>query len=128
MAYACAVEENSIENKSFNNANNESQCVELVKQICGAPATAGWRKGVNVMEADAGTIQKFVGIATFDQNGRYHGHAAVYISHSEKGIDVYDQWKDKPTGRRTIRARKFAGTHARLQNIAENYFVIEPVK
>lgn len=45
-------------------------------------------------------------IATFE-GGRYPGrksgnHAAVYISHDETGIEVYDQWVGRPIGKRRI--------------------------
>jgi len=50
----------------------------------------------------AGTV-----IATFDANGHYKGHAAIYVSQDATGILVYDQYvtppSPKPVGPRVLR-------------------------
>lgn len=130
MAYKLKINEDDIVGKEFINQNNRSECVELVKQATGAPQTTKWKKGKNVMKSSFNEILKGTAIATFSDSGGYKGHAAIYISHSQTGITVYDQWVDdksnqnKPTSLRIIRSR---GVHpqGRMQNIAESYYVIE---
>jgi hypothetical protein len=31
-------------------------------------------------------------IAMFDENGRYNGHAAIYLDQDKHGVQVVDQW------------------------------------
>jgi hypothetical protein len=40
-------------------------------------------------------------IATFDRNGRYTGHAALYLGQDKHGIRVIDQWNIRESGRVT---------------------------
>jgi hypothetical protein len=116
-------------NASFKNEKGNHECVEFVQKSTGATKTATWKKGINVMEAVAGSISKGTAIATFDTQGKYpletgKRHAAVYISHSSDGIKVYDQWN----GQAMVKSRTI---HSDLKlfrkyvNRAENYFVVE---
>ncbi|UJR08003.1 hypothetical protein I4U23_012281 [Adineta vaga] len=43
-----------------------------------------------------------IAVATFS-NGIYSGHAAIYISQNNQGIQVWDQWRGHPVSQRTIR-------------------------
>ena len=82
------------------------QCVSYVKKVCSSlPATAAWKKGSPVK--DNKDIKPGTVIATFNASGGYSGHAAIYVSQSTAGIDVYDQWVTPPNpkavGPRTLR-------------------------
>lgn len=82
------------------------QCVSYVTTVCpGIPVnTSRWVKGVQV-KGDK-TIAAGTAIATFDAEGRYVGHAAIYVKQDAVGIHVYDQWitgAGKPIGPRVIR-------------------------
>jgi len=82
-----------------------TQCVALVQMADAAgngsnpPNTSMWRQGIQVHGAAPTAIAKGTVIATF-----IHGiyppadprHAAVYLSHDDKGIQVIDQWIGKP--------------------------------
>lgn len=82
------------------------QCVSFVTRICPTipVATAAWRKGALVSEAQ--DILPGTAIATFDANGGYSGHAAIFVSKTALGINVLDQWitgAGKPIGPRLLR-------------------------
>ena len=68
----------------------------------------------------AGTI-----IATF-KNGKYPSvsgyHAAIYISHNEQGIWVWDQWVGKAVHKRLIR---FRHDNAPASNTAQAYSIVK---
>ena len=99
------------------------QCVSYVKQVCPAlPATGHWKKGIPVKGNDgiaAGTV-----IATFNSSGKYEGHAAIYVSQSDAGIKVYDQYVTPPNpkavGPRLLRW----GAHGNSNN-GDNFHVVE---
>ena len=81
------------------------QCVSYVRVLCPTlPQTTRWVPGdlaKTSTDIEEGTI-----IATFDSANRYMGHAAVYVSRDEKGLNVYDQWvtgKGKAIGPRPLR-------------------------
>ena len=82
------------------------QCVSFGKKVCPTlPATSSWKKGAAVKgsaDIEGGTV-----IATFDASGKYYGHAAIYVSQTSTGMEVYDQWVTPPNpkaaGPRTIR-------------------------
>lgn len=81
------------------------QCVSYVTTVCqNIPVNTGkWGKGVPV-KGTAG-IAAGTAIGTFDPEGHYHGHAAIYVSQNDVGIQVYDQWitgAGKGVGPRTI--------------------------
>jgi hypothetical protein len=82
------------------------QCVSYVKQVCPSlPATTAWIKGLPVRN-NANIVPGTV-IATFNDFGRYEGHAAIYVSQDQEGISVYDQYVTPPSpkaiGPRTLR-------------------------
>jgi hypothetical protein len=99
------------------------QCVSYVKQVCPAlPATRSWKKGLavkNNTKISAGTV-----IATFNAAGTYEGHAAIYVSQTPVGINVYDQYVTPPSpkavGARTLRW----GAHGNSNN-GDNFYVVE---
>jgi len=99
------------------------QCVSYVKAVCPElPATSMWRKGDAVKGRDslrAGTV-----IATFNAQGRYEGHAAIYVGQISAGLNVIDQWvsgsSPKPVGPRLIR---FGG--GSRSNDGDQYHVVE---
>lgn len=99
------------------------QCVSYVKQVCPTlPAARSWKKGVavrNNIKISAGTV-----IATFNSAGAYEGHAAIYVSQSSTGINVYDQYVTPPSpkavGPRTLRW----GAHGNSNN-GDNFHVVE---
>jgi hypothetical protein len=106
------------------------ECVPLVQAATGAPLSTEWRPGVQVqgnMNIRPGTA-----IATFDSNGHYDGHAAIYLGQDTSGIQVIDQWNIRdPQGRfmgqhqpseRTLPLNDPA--HARI-NRGEFYNVVE---
>jgi len=112
----------------FVNADGHTECVEFVRQACGAPRTGAWQKGRNVMDAKPGTIRRGTAIATFDDKGNYPSdgkgkHAAVYLSHGPQGIRVLDQWNQQGgVKERTIYEKK---QNFPRVNSAKNYFIIE---
>ena len=89
---------------AYLNSKGDAQCVAFVQMATligggSVPGTSQWRKGNYVKDLTANQIAKGTVIATFDENNLYPGdprHAAVYISHNNIGITVYDQWKSRP--------------------------------
>ncbi len=75
------------------------ECVDLVREAAHAPRTTDWVRGVQV-QGDT-NIRPGTAIATFDSNGRYTGHAAIYLGQDERGIRVIDQWNIRENGRVT---------------------------
>jgi len=65
------------------------KCVPLVQQATGAPHSTQWRPGEQVQGST--NIPRGTAIAIFDQNGRYIGHAAIYLGQDAQGIHVIDQ-------------------------------------
>ncbi len=66
------------------------ECVPLVQAATGALRATEWRPGVPVQGNTA--IRPGTAIATFDSNGHYTGHAAIYLGQDTNGIQVVDQW------------------------------------
>jgi hypothetical protein len=67
----------------------DGECVALVKAAANiSTATPAWRPGVAVKGAN---LREGTAIATFI-NGRYIGHAALYLGQNAEGIQVVDQW------------------------------------
>jgi len=99
------------------------QCVSYVKKVCpGLPPTHLWRKG----EPVKGNTQILPGtvIATFGPAGQYHGHAAIYVSQSAGGVEVYDQYVTPPRPQ-AVNARVLRwGAHGR-SNDGNNFYVVE---
>jgi hypothetical protein len=100
------------------------QCVAYVQAAAGAPSTATWMAGEKVRTAthvDAGTV-----IATM-VDGHYPNHssgnhAAIYISHDEHGIRVWDQWSGHAVSQRVIR---YHGGTGSASNDGDAYYVVE---
>ncbi len=131
MSFTLNTTQNLEGNATFKNEKGNHECVEFVQQAAGATKTTTWTKGINVMESKIGDIAKGTVIATFDSNGKYptefgKRHAAVYLSHSDNGIKVYDQWN----GQGMVKERTIHSDLKLLRkyvNRAENYFVVESV-
>lgn len=99
------------------------QCVSYVKKVCPAlPSTANWTKGAAV-KGNTSIVPGTV-IATFDDSGHYHGHAAIYVGQTPIGINVYDQYVTPPSpkaiGPRTLRW----GAHGNSNN-GDKFYVVE---
>jgi hypothetical protein len=84
------------------------QCVALVKELTGAPASSMWREGeslIALFEAKK-MIPRGTAIATFVdgcyQNRATGNHAAIFIRQVAGGIEVFDQWTNHPPSKRTI--------------------------
>jgi hypothetical protein len=106
------------------NPNYCGQCVSFVTTVCPTipVSTTKWTKGSPVKGNE--TIVEGTAIATFDANGHYHGHAAIYVSQDDDGIHVYDQWitgAGKAVGPRLI---KWKGQG--VSNHGEGFYVVEP--
>jgi|GEM_PF-2579237 len=79
------------------------QCVSLVKEATGMPATSEWRAGASISGYGDPPLQPGTVIATMDENGRYPGpedddkHAAIFmgygVKNGQKGMWVYDQYR-----------------------------------
>ena len=100
------------------------QCVSFVTRVCPSlpVATRAWRKG-NLAKGHpqikAGTV-----IATFGDDGFYHGHAAIYDSQDDRQLNVYDQWVEgHPTA---IHPRPLRFGSPLLVNDGTIFFVVEP--
>ena len=102
------------------------QCVSFVARVCpDLPVNTGlWKKGLPVKTS--GSIVDGTVIATFNEQGRYQGHAAIYVRQDANGIHVYDQWvsgvNPKAIGPRLIR---WNGTG--VSNRGEGFHVVEPM-
>ena len=101
------------------------QCVSFTTRVCPElPVnTTLWKKGLPVKSS--GSIVEGTVIATFNENGRYHGHAAIYVRQDDKGIHVYDQWvsveNSKAIGPRLIR-----WNGSGISNNGDGFHVVEP--
>lgn len=72
------------------------QCVSYVKKVCPTLLpTNHWEKGAPVK--DNKNILQGTVIATFNSHGKFEGHAAIYVSQSAVGINVYDQYVTPPS-------------------------------
>ena len=91
----------------------DGHCVALVREVCALPATGQWRPGAYARDAEPGTP-----IATFNSDGRYDNrtdgtsHCAVLIETTPAGLDVWDQWRNRPVHRRLIRYKRGEGVRA----------------
>jgi hypothetical protein len=106
------------------NPNYCGQCVSFATTVCtNLPVnTTQWKKGAPIKGNS--TIKEGTAIATFNSQGQYHGHAAIYVSQDQDGIHVYDQWitgAGKSVGPRLI---KWTG-HG-VSNYGEGFYVVEP--
>ncbi|WP_082219545.1 BPSL0067 family protein [Massilia sp. NR 4-1] len=104
------------------------QCVALVRELTGAPASSTWREGdklVDLLEINV-PIAPGTAIATFF-DGRYpnwpHGnHAAIFLRWVSNGIEVFHQWKGKAPHRRVL---YFGRSQAQAFLRAEHYSVVK---
>lgn len=81
------------------------QCVSFPCKVCPTlpVGTRNWTKGKRV-KGDT-TIARGTAIATFDDNGRFNGHAAIYENQTATAINCVDQWvsgKGKAIGARLL--------------------------
>jgi len=98
------------------------QCVSFAKVVAPSlPATTSWIKGDLVkgkLDLVKGTV-----IATFNGQGHYSGHTAIYDGQSPDGIYVVDQWITPPPkaiGRRLLRF----GAHGR-SNDGNGFYIVQ---
>lgn len=94
------------------------ECVALVKEACKAPQTTLWKKGTHVK---GNQVPKGAAIATFNDQGKYEGHAAIYLSQDNFGIKVVDQWQGQPGHTRVI---KFDDSRTPSNN-GNKFYVVE---
>jgi hypothetical protein len=106
-----------------NSPNFCGQCVSFVTTVCPKVpvSTNNWIKGLPVK----GNTEIVVGtaIATFDEKGKYSGHAAIYDGQTPNGINVVDQWVTPPATPIHQRTLKF-GARGNSNN-GDNFYVIE---
>lgn len=102
------------------------QCVALVQHAAGVGHTSTWSPGTRVKGAGLGAISSGTAIATFIggiyPNQAHGNHAAIYISHDDHGIRVWDQWRGHPVSQRTIRYKSGDNDPS---NDGDFYYVIE---
>ncbi len=99
------------------------QCVSFVTTVCPTlpVGTVAWKKGVQVKGTTS--ILPGTAIATFNSDGKYSGHAAIYESQTLTGINVIDQWVTPPAKAIHKRMLRF-GAHGNSNN-GDNFFVID---
>ena len=99
------------------------QCVSFVKKVCPTlPLTSNWSKGLHVRDNVAiapGTV-----IATFNKAGKYEGHAAIYVSQTSLGINVYDQYVTPPSPK-AVGPRLLRWNARGNSNNGNNFYVVE---
>lgn len=112
------------------NSVGTGECVPLVQQATGAPRSTQWRRGA-LVQGNA-NIRPGTAIATFDSNGSYDGHAAIYLGQDEHGIQVIDQWNIRHRDGRIVRQRQpgartlyFGDPHHDRVDRGEAYHVVE---
>lgn len=130
MSYQLTIDEKAVfGKKKFVNVKGHSECVEFIRQATDAPETARWVRGRLVKSFKPGELPRGTAIATFDDKGKYPAdalgrHAAIYLSHSNDGIEVLDQWNSQgEVLNRTIRFHQPPGT--KRSNDADTFYVIE---
>jgi len=130
MSYQLNIDEKSVYGKKkFANSKGHTECVDFIRQATDAPGTPKWIRGRLIKSFKAGELQRGTAIATFDDNGKYPTdslgrHAAIYLSHTNEGIEVLDQWNSQgEVLKRTIRFHRPEGT--KRSNDADTFYVIE---
>jgi hypothetical protein len=102
------------------------QCVSYVRTVCPTmPATGAWTKGKPVKGNQ--DILPGTAIATFNEFGKYYGHAAIYVSQNVQeggGITVYDQWVALP-GPKAVGPRTLRWGAIGMVNNGDNFYVVE---
>lgn len=112
------------------NSVGTAECVSLVQQATSAPPSTEWRPGAPVQGNT--DIRPGTAIATFDSDGHYDGHAAIYLGQDEYGIQIVDQWNirdsdgrivgQQPPGARTL---PFNDPQHSWINRGDSYRVVE---
>jgi hypothetical protein len=99
------------------------QCVSFVTTVCPTIPVAvdKWNNG-RLVKGD-NTVLKGTAIATFDKDGDYSGHAAIYESQNPVGLTVVDQWVTSPATAIHRRVLRF-GAHGNSNN-GDLFYVIE---
>jgi hypothetical protein len=123
MSYSCKEPDSSILDTLIDDGNGhfKGECVSLVKHQCSQiPSTSMWKQGKQVKEVK--TLAKGTAIATFE-NGKYKGHAAIFISQDGTGIWVWDQYNHPPKGV-SKRLLNFDDKRS-LVNNGNKYYVID---
>jgi len=98
-----------------------------VREVCALPPTSRWRAGTRVRDV---VCEPGTPIATFTEDGRYANrtdgasHCAVLIEATPAGLEVWDQWRNRPVHRRLIRYKRSEG-HAAAADDGSRYYVIE---
>lgn len=90
-----------------------------MKYFTRAGQTTNWKKGARVKENTS--IKPDTAIATFNSNGKFKSHAAIYISQTVTAINVYDQWNSIPLHTRPIEFRGWGYP----SNDGDQFYVIE---
>ena len=77
-------------------------------------------------------IRPGTAIATFDKDGHYNGHAAIYLGQDADGIQAIDQWNIRDRQGRIIDQQKpdrrtlfFGQPWRAFVDRGENYHVVE---
>ena len=117
--------------RAFANSKGNTECVELIKQAAGAPASALWREGIKIKKLAAGeqdTVARGTAIATFvqgkyPQTGNTGMHAAIYLGQNADGIIVLDQWRAQ--GKVLQRTIPWTPRKSGLSNDGSAFSVIE---
>jgi hypothetical protein len=92
MAYTLRIPESSVYGKKkFVNKKGNTECVEFVQQVTGAPTTLAWRNGIKVKDASQGAIPRGLQLlrSTEMENTRptLRGDMRLYIFHTtNKGL------------------------------------------
>ena len=93
----------------------DGQCVALVREVCALPPTSRWRAGAQVRDV---VCEPGTPIATFNEDGRYanstdgSSHCAVLVEAMPAGLEVWDQWRNRPVHRRLVRYKRGEGPPA----------------
>lgn len=100
------------------------QCVSFVTRVCPdlPVSTSQWRKGRPV-KGDT-TIKEGTVIATFNGHDKDQGHAAIYVSQDNAGINVFDQWVFG-AGPQPIHPRHIKWQGNGVPNTGDDFFVVE---
>ena len=100
MAYIASMETVRSQGNGSRYFGESRECVAAVKHFGKAPATRYWIQGTQVKGKF--TVRPGTVIATFDADGKYKGHAAIYESQTSAGLRVYDQWSGREFQLRVI--------------------------
>ena len=108
------------------------ECVAAVRDRTGAPQAKTWLPGALVRGNH--DIPPGTAIATFDKDGHYRGHAAIYMGQDAGSLRVYDQWAARPAkdGHKArldqlphVHSIRFLGGHADPSKDGDQFRVVE---